>query len=692
MKYLELNAQVLTHKDGFYQLDKDQEALEIYLKYINNSFMNFPSYNQRMKYLIDNGFYENFYEKYSESQIDEISNLASSYNFKFQSYMSASKFYRDYALKTNDKKVYLEHYQDRVISVSLYLAQGNFNLAKQFVESMMNQYYQPATPTFLNAGRKRRGEMISCFLLDVADSLNSITFNIASSMHLSKIGGGVALNLSRLRSRGESIKGIMNVAKGVVPVAKLLEDSFSYADQMGQRKGAGVAYLNIFHFDIEEFLDTKKINADEKSRIQTLSLGVTIPDKFFELAKNNEDYYVFGPLSVYKEFGIELDDMDLTKMYNDLINNKNILKKKLNAREMLITIAKLQFESGYPYIMFKDNANRENPLKNIGSIRMANLCTEIFQIQHPSLIDDYGKKNQVGHDICCVLGSLNIVNVMEDNSLEFSVNSGIDALTSVSNLSIIENAPSVNKANRDYHSIGLGAMNLHGFFVKNGIDYESEEAKDFVNIFFMTMNYYSIKRSMEIAKQRNETFLDFEKSDYKSGVYFDKYLEKNISPDTEKIKDMFQNHFIPSVEDWKHLKTEVQKYGLYHSYRLAIAPTQSISYVQNSTQSVMPVVDTIEMRTYANSVTCYPMPFLTKDNSHLYKSAYDMDMKNLIDLIAVMQTHVDQGISTTLYVTNQATTRDLVKLYLYAYKKGLKSLYYTRTKNLTIEECIACAV
>ena len=235
-------------------------------------------------------------------------------------------------------------------------------------------------------------------------------------------------------------------------------------------------------------------------------------------------------------------------------------------------------------------------------------------------------------------------------------------------------------------------MNLHGYLAKNKIGYESEEAKDFANIFFMMMNYYSIERSMQIAKEREEAYQDFDKSDYASGKYFDFYTSQEFVPQYEKVKNLFDNLDIPTAEDWKELQQNVQKYGLYHAYRLAIAPTQSISYVQNATSSVMPIVDQIERRTYGNAETFYPMPFLSPETMWYYKSAFNTDQMKLIDLIATIQTHVDQGISTILYVNSEISTRELSRLYVYAHHKGLKSLYYTRNKLLSVEECTSCAI
>lgn len=691
--HIELNNEVTKRKDnGFFDLEKDQEALKVYLEEIHDKTIYFDDEIERLHYLVDNDFYFNVFEKYSEEELREITEYAKSIHFQFASYMSASKFYKDYALKTNDKSQFLEDYNQHVAIVALYLANGDTKQAKQFISSMVEQRYQPATPTFLNAGRARRGELVSCFLLEVDDSLNSINFIDSTAKQLSKIGGGVAINLSKLRARGEAIKGIKGVAKGVLPVAKALEGGFSYADQLGQRPGAGAVYLNIFHYDVEEFLDTKKVNADEDLRLSTISTGLIVPSKFFDLAKEGKDFYMFAPHTVKQEYGVTLDDIDLEKYYDDMVANPNIDKKKKDAREMLNTIAQTQLQSGYPYLMFKDNANKVHANSDIGQIKMSNLCTEIFQLQETSIINDYGTQDEIKRDISCNLGSLNIVNVMESGKFRDSVHTGMDALTVVSDEANIQNAPGVKKANSELHSVGLGVMNLHGYLAKNKIGYESEEAKDFANIFFMMMNYYSIERSMEIAKERGESYQDFDQSDYANGKYFEFYTSQEFEPQFEKVRQLFDGLDIPTSEDWKALQKEVEQYGLYHAYRLAIAPTQSISYVQNATSSVMPIVDQIERRTYGNAETFYPMPFLSSETMWYYKSAFNTDQMKLIDLVSTIQTHVDQGISTILYVNSEISTRELSRLYVYAHYKGLKSLYYTRNKLLSVEECTSCAI
>ena len=692
-KWIYLNNEIMIKKGEDFQLEKDKEAVYSYfVDYVNKNTVFFHNLEEKMRYLIKNDYYIDFYKMYSHDEIKEVFKLVYDKKFRFASFMSASKFYQSYALKDDTEQKFLERYEDRIAIVSLFLAQGDVEKAKEYALMLINQEYQPATPTFLNSGKKRAGELVSCFLDEMGDNLSGIGYVFDSSMKLSSIGGGVSINLSKVRARGESIKGVEGRASGVLPIMKILEDIFSYANQLGQRAGAGAVYLNVFHSDINEFLDCKKINVDEKVRIKSLSTGVIIPDKFLELAKEGEVCYTFNPHTVFLEYGKYLDEMDMNEMYEKLIDNPNVKKKKVDAREILVKISQSQKESGYPYIFFKDNANKEHALKRIGSVKFSNLCTEICQLSEVSDINAYYEKDTIRRGISCNLGSLNIATVMENKRIKEVTKAAIDSLTMVSDLTNIDVVPTIKKANEELHSVGLGAMNLHGFLAKNFIMYESREALDFCNVFFMMVNFYSLERSMEIAKERGKTFKDFEKSEYANGKYFDKYLEKNYEPKTDKVKELFEGMYIPTTEDWKKLKDQVMKYGIYNAYRLAIAPNQSTSYIMNSTASVMPIVDTIEVREYGDSKTFYPMPYLTNDNFFFYKSAYDMDQKNVLKLMSVIQRHVDQGISIILHTKSSDTTRDISKLYIYAHRLGLKSLYYTRTRKATIEECISCSV
>ncbi|HCU2901203.1 TPA: class 1b ribonucleoside-diphosphate reductase subunit alpha [Clostridioides difficile] len=699
MNWIELNNQVIIkNEQGKYQLEKDKEALSSYIEeFIQPKLRKFNDLEERLKYLIDEGYYsKEVMNQYRIGFIKNIYDMIDKHKFEFQSYMSANKFYQNYALKSNDGKEILETYNDKVLIVALTLGNGDKDLALNLADKIVKQEFQPATPTFLNAGRKRAGEMVSCFLLSVEDSTEGISYAISSSNHLSKIGGGVALNLSKLRASGESIKDIEGAAGGVVGVAKMLEQSFSYFNQMGARQGSGAVYLTVFHPDFELLMDTKKINADEKIRLATLSLGAIIPDKFMELAEKNEVAYAFYPHTVYKKYGVSLDEIEMDEWYDKLVNDSDIRKKEINPRQMLTKIAQMQQESGYPYVVYIDTANREHTLKDVGTIKMSNLCCEIFQYQTPSEIEGYGGKNEWGQDISCNLGSLNIANVMDNKTIESTVETAIRALSFVADSTDIKPVPTVSNSNSKSHSIGLGAMNLHGYLVRENILYTSDDAIDFSNVFFAMVRYYSIKASMKIAIEKNQTFEGFDKSEYAKGrnsKVLSKYYEQSYLPKSEKVKALFEGIYIPTKEDWTKLLDEVKEKGIYNAYLMAVAPTQSISYVQNATSSIMPITEPVEVRTYGDSTTIYPMPFLTNDNMLYYQSAYRMDMRKVIDLVATVQNHVDQGISTTLFITDEKTTRDIARHYIYAYKKGLKSLYYTRTKmTRDTHECLVCSV
>lgn len=688
-----LNNEIMIKHDDEYSLHKDKEAVRAYfLEYVNKNTVFFYTLKEKIDYLVEQNYYINFYEWFTFEDMEKVYNYVYAKKFRFQSFMAAFKFFQSYALRDDSGEKFLERYEDRIVAVSLFLArEEGVQKAIEYAEIMINQEYQPATPTFLNAGKKRSGELVSCFLDEIGDNLNGIGYAVDSAMKLSSIGGGVSFNISKIRARGEAIKGVDGRAGGVLPIMKIMEDTFSYANQLGQRPGAGAVYLNIFHSDIEEFLDCKKINVDEKVRIKSLSIGIIVPDKFMELAEKDEPCYLIYPHTVVQEYGQYLDDMDMDQWYDELITNPNVKKKKINARHLLVKIAQTQKESGYPYIFFKENTNRAHALNGIGRVKFSNLCTEIMQVSEVSDIEIYGKQDTIRYGISCNLGSLNIATVMDNKRIKEAVKTAMRALTVVTDITDIAMVPSIAKANRELHSVGLGAMNLHGYLAKSFVMYESREALDFANTFFMMMNYYSLESSMEIAKERGRTFVGFEKSDYASGAYFDKYLERDYLPQTDKVKELFQGIHVPTIEDWNNLKAQVQEHGIYHAYRLAIAPNQSTSYIMNATASVMPIVDIIEVREYGDSTTYYPMPYLTNDNYFYFKSAYDMDQMKVLKLISVIQRHIDQGVSTILHTNSKDSTRDLAKYYIYAHKLGLKSLYYTRTRKSSIDECISCS-
>src|SRR5699024_10908750 len=297
--------------------------------------------------------------------------------------------------------------------------------------------------------------------------------SVNSALQLSKRGGGVALLLSNLREYGAPIKKIENQSSGVIPVMKLLEDSFSYANQLGARQGAGAVYLNAHHPDIMWFLDTKRENADEKIRIKTLSLGVVIPDITFELSKRNEWMYLFSPYDVERKYGKPFADVNITEVYDELVDDPEVKKNKIRARDFFQTLAEIQFESGYPYIMFEDTVNRANPIAG-GKITHSHLCSEIRPVSTPSEMNTDLTYSEVGRDISCNLGSLNIAKAMDSPDFSSTIEASIRALTAVSDLSDISSVPTIAEGNRKSHAIGLGQMNLHGYLARERVFYGSE--------------------------------------------------------------------------------------------------------------------------------------------------------------------------------------------------------------------------
>ena len=704
--YHALNAMLnLYDADGKIQFEKDKQAEREYVAgEIAERTITFPSTRERLDYLIANKYYEaHVFEQYSDEFLDSFYDHVENSGFEFSTFLGAFKFYTSYALKTFDGKNYLENFPQRAGAVALELAAGDEQMALTIADAIIDGSFQPATPTFLNLARAQRGEPVSCFLVRIEDNMESIARSINAALQLSKRGGGVALLLSNLRELGAPIKHIENQSSGVVPVMKLLEDSFSYANQLGARQGAGAVYLSAHHPDIMRFLDTKRENADEKIRIKSLSLGVVIPDITFELAKNKEQMALFSPYDVERVYGKPFADISVNEHYREMVEDDRIRKTYIDAREFFMTLAEIQFESGYPYIVFEDTVNRANPIE--GRIAMSNLCSEILQVQEPSSFNTDLTYSHVGRDISCNLGSLNIAKAM-DAGLAGTVNTAIRALTAVAEHTSIESVPSIKRANDEGHAIGLGQMNLHGFLAREGIMYGSEEALDFVNLYFMAVAYHAYSASHDLAVERGKAFSLFPTSAYAKpagqGNYFDKYTNGTLvlEPKTEKVRELFAkfNVSLPTAQDWAALRDAILKDGIYNQNLQAVPPTGSISYINHSTSSIHPIVSKIEIRKEGKiGRVYYPAAYMTNDNLKYYDDAYEIGWKAIIDTYAAATPHVDQGLSLTLFFPDTATTRDVNKAQIYAWRKGIKTLYYIRLRQQALEGtevqgCVSCTL
>jgi len=696
-----LNAMLnLYDKDGRIQFEKDHQAVEAFFAaHVVPNTVSFPNQDARLDWLVSEGYYDqSVLARYDRAFVVDLFAHAHASGFRFQTFLGAWKYYTSYTLKTFDGKRYLEHFEDRVTMVALTLAQGDTALAQQLTDEMLAGRFQPATPTFLNCGKQQRGELVSCFLLRIEDNMESIGRAVNSALQLSKRGGGVAFLLSNLREVGAPIKRIENQSSGVIPVMKMLEDAFSYANQLGARQGAGAVYLHAHHPDIQRFLDTKRENADEKIRIKTLSLGVVIPDVTFRLAKENAQMALFSPYDVERIYAKPFGDIAVSELYDEMVADPRIRKTYINARDFFQTLAEIQFESGYPYIMFEDTVNRANPIA--GRINMSNLCSEILQVNSASTYDENLDYARTGHDISCNLGSLNIAHTMDSPDFGRTVEAAVRGLTAVSDMSHIRSVPSVAAGNQASHAIGLGQMNLHGYLAREGIAYGSPEGLDFTNFYFYTITWHALNTSMMLARERNQRFAGFENSRYASGDYFRQYLEGEWQPETAKVRELFARAGItlPTREMWQQLRDDVMRYGIYNQNLQAVPPTGSISYINHATSSIHPIVSKIEIRKEGKTGRVYyPAPFMTNENLALFQDAYEIGPEKIIDTYAEATRHVDQGLSLTLFFPDTATTRDINKAQIYAWKKGIKTLYYIRLRQLAlegteIEGCVSCAL
>ncbi|WP_425335182.1 class 1b ribonucleoside-diphosphate reductase subunit alpha [Pectobacterium aroidearum] len=701
LDYHALNAMLnLYDAEGNIQFEMDKLAARRYfLQHVNQNTVFFHNLEEKLRYLVEEGYYEaEVLDQYSFDFIKSLFQQAYAHKFRFQTFLGAFKYYTGYTLKTFDGKRYLERYEDRVCLVALTLAKGDTALASALVDEIISGRFQPATPTFLNCGKKQRGELVSCFLLRIEDNMESIGRAINSALQLSKRGGGVAFMLSNIRETGAPIKRIENQSSGIIPIMKMLEDAFSYANQLGARQGAGAVYLNAHHPDILRFLDTKRENADEKIRIKTLSLGLVIPDITFQLAKNNQVMYLFSPYDVEQVYGVPLSEISVTEKYHEMVNDKRIRKSQIKAREFFQILAEIQFESGYPYMMFEDTVNRANPIH--GRINMSNLCSEILQVNEASLYDDDLGYRHIGKDISCNLGSMNIANAMASPDFGQTVEMAIRALTAVSDMSHIRSVPSIEKGNDESHAIGLGQMNLHGYLAKERIFYGTEEAVDFTNIYFYTVAFHAIRASNALAIERNQRFSGFEHSKYATGEYFDKYIEQCWEPTTARARELFEQAdiHIPTQQDWAALRESVIAHGIYNQNLQAVPPTGSISYINHSTSSIHPIVSRIEIRKEGKiGRVYYPAPYMNNDNLEYYQDAYEIGPQKIIDTYAAATQHVDQGLSLTLFFRDTATTRDINKAQIYAWTKGIKTIYYIRIRQMALEGtevqgCVSCAL
>lgn len=682
--YFDLNSEVNILKDGKLQLDKDREAARAYhLEYVNAHTRFFHNLEEKTEYLTKNNLWSaETVDRFTPQQFKDLFKLAYSYKYRFQSYMGAFKFYQAYALRDLDGETILERFEDRVVMVAIDLSGGDYQQAQDIVDAIITGRFQPATPTFLNAGRAQGGERVSCFLLRAEDDTESITRTFMSAAQLSRRGGGVGINLSNIRESGAPVQGLKGAARGLIPPAKVLEDTFSYFDQLGQRQGACAIYVHANHPDVMQILDSKRENADEKIRLKTLSVGIIIPDIAFELARDDKDMYLFSPYDVAKVEGKPFVDCIVSERYHDWVDDDRITKKKVKARDFFRTLSEVQFQSGYPYAMFEDNANRQHPIGHAGRVSQSNLCNEIYQLQTPSKFNPDGSFEEEGSQISCNLGSFNMGKMLGLTTDEFvdTVVVATKALDQVSRTTSIDAVPDVRRGNENSRSIGLGQMNWHGALGARGIEYGSPESLRILDRYMARVTWAAMLASTQIAKEHGPHAW-FDGSEYDTGAWFERVAYPKCDEFGDDLEIM-PGLSAPTRAEWDALRVEVAKYGMANAYLQAIPPTGSISYINHSTSSIHPVASGVEIRKEGKlGRVYYPQPGLTNENAHLFVSASTIGYEKLIDTYAVSQHWVDQGQSLTIFVDDTATTRDLDRARIYAWRKGCKGIYYIRIQQ-----------
>lgn len=682
----------LRYNNGHVDLESNKKTVQLYLDHdIYPNLIWFPKLIDKINWMVLNNLWKrSLFEKFSYEEVVSVFNRAYSLGYEYKSYLGALMFYNSYSIKTENLGIFLERFEDRAVLTSLEYS-SNVESAIRYVENIITGCYQPATPTFANAGKQTGGEPISCFLLDVDDTMNSICNVVGEIMQLSKQGGGIGVNLSNLRETGAPIRGIPGCGNGVIGLAKIIESSLLYSNQAHTRRGAGVVYLDIFHPDAIRLLDSKKEAIDEGSRLKKLSIGLLLPDIWYELLENNETFYAISTYDVFKHYGLKTSDYSMTDYYRTFLADDRIKKyNQGSARNLASHISSVLTQSGYPYLVNIDVVNAKNNIH--GRITQSNLCTEIFQVSTLSKYDNKNNYVEIGRDISCNLGSLNVGNCLDNgNKLQQIVEDSVRMLTEVSLKADISCSPSIERGNNLSHSIGLGLMNVHGAFIKCRMSYGDEDSLEFIGLFTWLIRYYALRASNLIAIERKETFFEFEKSKYATGEALQPYLDgtHKIAPTRPKVIEIFKKYNIelPTIDDIIRLNNFIMTFGLFNAYLMAVAPTGNISYINGGTPSATPVVAVIEEREEDDHIgrTHYLPPYLTDETIHLYKGALEIGAYPLIDVYAEITKHIDQGASMTVCLSrdkpdgSKLTTRDISKIMLYARSKEIKSIYYLRT-------------
>lgn len=652
-----------------------------------------------IKTLASKGIYTpELLEKYSEEEIEYFGEIIEPEKDNLYTYAGLQTLIDRYLAKDHQGNIYeLPQERNMIIAMQLMIdekPEQRTKLVEEAYWALSNLYMTVATPTLANSG-KTHGQFSSCFIDTVDDSLRGIYDSNTDVATLSKAGGGIGVYMGKVRALGSDIKGFKGVSSGVVPWIRQLNNTAVSVDQLGVRTGAIAVYLDVWHKDIRDFLDLKLNNGDERRRAHDIFPAVCIPDLFMEQVAKRGEWYLFDPHEVRKTMGWSLEDFydeekghgSFREKYWQCVNHPTLSKERVEAIEVMKRIMKSQYETGTPFMFYRDTVNRANPNKHAGIIYSSNLCTEIMQNMSPTIVVEEilqdGKikiTKQPGDFVVCNLSSINLGRAVPDGVLERLIKIQVRMLDNVIDLNKdrIEVLQAV-LTNEKYRAIGLGTFGYHHLLVLKGIQWESDQAVEFADELYEEIAYHTIKTSMELAKEKGAYPL-FEGSDWETGKYFiDRYTGK----------DCDGNEILGGK--WYELMQMVEKYGIRNGYLMAVAPNGSTSIIAGSTASIDPIFNKFYYEEKLSIKVPVTAPDLTPKTNWFYKSAYHIDQKWSIKQNAARQRHVDQGISFNLYITNQTKAKELLDLHMEAWKQGLKTTYYVRSTSVEVEECESCA-
>ncbi|MBT2282412.1 ribonucleoside-diphosphate reductase subunit alpha [Paenibacillus polymyxa] len=661
--------------------------------------------------LVKKGIYrEELLECYTKEQIDELAECIDYRNDLLFDYIGLLTLAERYLAHDFDGKV-MELPQERYMVIAMYLmhqepAEKRMDLVKEAYWAMSNMYMTAATPTMSNAGKKVAGQLSSCFIDTVDDSLEGIFDSNTDVARLSKMGGGIGVYLGKVRARGSDIRGHKNTSSGVIPWIRQLNNTAVSVDQLGTRKGAIAVYLDVFHKDILAFLDLKLNNGDERMRAHDVFHGICLPDLFMERVASRGEWSLFCPHETKKVMGwkdengrpLGLEDFydesfgegAFRDKYEEAVNHPLLSRITVQAIDIMKRVMKSQLETGTPYMFYRDTVNRANPNRAHGMVYSSNLCTEIMQnqsatvVEKEELVTKDGQTRIViskvpGDFVVCNLNSIHLARAVPHNVLERLVPIQVRMLDNVIDINNIE-VLQAQYTNSQYRAVGLGTFGLHHLLALEGIRWESDEAVTYNDNLYEKINYLLVKASMELSKEKGH-YPKFKGSDWESGHYFDQ---------REYTSGERVGEFV-TTEQWKELQAEVRQNGVRNAWLFAIAPNGSTSIIAGSTASIDPLYELLSYEEKTTYKIANPAPDLSEKTIWYYKTAFMVDQHASINMAAARQRHVDQGQSFNLYVRPDIKATEFLELHLHAWRAGMKSTYYVRSRALTIEECDSCA-